>query len=109
MKRVVGAILLVCISPICFAHGEDVLVTIYGDALVVALFFVSLLFLKIDRSYKAIGALLFFIGYMFVWAVTADMPFNKNKLLINAIHWGIPSFLWSGTVVFAIYRERRRR
>ena len=95
MHKIFSVIVIFFSAPsIVYAHGEDILVSIYGGIFMFLVFVVFLFFFKASLRIKALLFVLFTAAYIIAWISTKNMPYTKNIVLINAIHWGFPAIVW---------------
>ncbi|MBA4373891.1 MAG: hypothetical protein C0402_13660 [Thermodesulfovibrio sp.] len=73
------------------AHGEDILVAVGIQLLLSIGGLIYILFMKTAIYKKVIYSSLLIVSGIIAWLITADIPYNKNKALINAIFWGCPA------------------
>jgi len=84
---------LISVRP-AFAHGEEVLVTIGAQLLLVAIFFVILAKKQIRKNQKLKLLVVFSLSVVFSWLLIAKLPYLANKEIITAAVLIIPSIGW---------------
>jgi hypothetical protein len=72
------------------AHGEDAIVSIGIQLLLVIAFSIYILFIKAPFYRRLIYSNLIIISGVIAWLIKADIPYYPNKALINTILWGCP-------------------
>jgi hypothetical protein len=111
MRRTLAiAIAATVIATPAYAHGEDVLVSIYAQGVTVVAATFLLLTIPTFRHHRLCGAVGCIVGLAVSWLMTDDMPYRANHVLITSI--GIVSPLsFAGLAVLAAnrYAAYRRR
>lgn len=85
------ALLIFNVPPNALAHGEDVLVSAGIQLLLSFGGLIYILFMKTTIFKKVLYSGLLIVSGVIAWLITADIPYNNNEALINAIFWGCPA------------------
>jgi 4-amino-4-deoxy-L-arabinose transferase-like glycosyltransferase len=97
------AILGLVIPSAAFAHGEDVLGTLFAQVVAVIVSIVASVFLLKARGRTWIGVVGCVLGVIVSWTITADLPYNDNQGLITLLHVALPILGTAAAVVAARY------
>ena len=93
------AALALCPS-VALAHGEDALLLLFGEGIVVVGCSVaSFVVLKARRAWVGIAVCLATVAM--AWVITADMPYRDNQTLITSLHLGLPLLATAAAIVIA--------
>lgn len=73
-----------------YAHGEQILVSFYAQAIAVAAVLLSLRLFSAFRAHWVAGLSGCFAGVVVSWFVTGNMPYMENQALITIIGIMLP-------------------
>jgi hypothetical protein len=90
-----------------FAHGEDVLVPIYGQAAVVVAILISLWLFPSIRPFWLFGGLGCFAGVALAWLALTTLPFSENQGFIIFAMAAAPAMLSAVLVLLAKRRASK--
>jgi hypothetical protein len=91
MKENISLLVLIWAIPkLGFAHGEDVLITIYGELFIFASLLIFLFMWKSNVKNKLLLFFIYLGACLVAWFITNDMPYRKNIATINIVQWGLP-------------------
>lgn len=96
--------LLVLLPVSAFAHGEEVLVSLFYDLLTVIALTVFIAVIKWNSNGKLLLTIVLVISVMTTFVITGDMPYAANRVLIDTICVGVPIVSVLGT--FLIFRHK---
>lgn len=103
-----GLLLLGILFPVSvFAHGEEVLVSLFYDLLVVIALTVFIAGIKWKSNGKLLLAIVLVVSTVTAFVSTGNMPYTANRALIDTICVGVP--LVSVLGAFLIFRRRFSR
>lgn len=98
--------LLVLLPVSAFAHGEEVLVSLFYDLLTVIALTVFIAVIKWKSNGKLLLAIVLVISIVMTFVITGNMPYAANRELIDTICVGVPIVSVLGTFLF--FRESFR-
>jgi len=75
---------------IAFAHGEDVLATLFAQGLAIIVSVVASFLLLRSRHRTWVGVVGCVLGVIVSWAMTGNMPYNDNRTLITVLDVALP-------------------
>jgi len=78
------------IPSVAFAHGEEALVLLFGEIVVIAGCLAASYFLLRRQGSAWVAVISCFVGVAIAWAVTANLPFRDNQALIAFLHLVLP-------------------
>ncbi|MGV3612176.1 MAG: hypothetical protein ACO1N0_14550 [Fluviicola sp.] len=103
MKNLLLAVLI--LLPLsAFAHGEEVLLSLFYDLITVIALLVFILCIKWKSSGKSILGIVLIVSAVIPFMITSDWPYRENRRLIDSLHVGIP--LVSVLVTFFLFRRK---
>lgn len=91
-----------------YAHGKQVLVSLYAQAIAVAAVLLSLRLVSAFRARRVAGLFGCFMGVVVSWFATANMPYMENQVLITVVGVTLPS-AFALLCVFAARRYAKSR
>ena len=91
-----------------YAHGEQVLVSFYAQAIAVAAVLVSLRLVSAFRAHWVAGAFGCFVGVVVSWFATLNMPYLANQVLITAVGVVLP-VAFAVLCIFAARQAQRAK
>lgn len=97
---------LAALPAFAFAHGEDVLVTLYAELLTIITIILALRMVPAFRRYWRGGSAFCILGVIAAWLVTWRLPYRDNQHLITALSVALPLL---ATAAYVIWRRRRTR
>ncbi|MCO5945658.1 hypothetical protein [Mucilaginibacter flavidus] len=85
MKNLKAAIFTIfLIMPLMlFAHGEEVIFTLFIQIIAIIIFLIVLIFIKLNSKQKAILAGVYFLAVVLVFFATSTIPYRVNMTGIN--------------------------
>ena len=96
---------IVFFTPMCaFAHGEEVLVYFFIQAVSIILFLIIILAIKFDLKRKLILAGAYFLSSTTTFYLTNKMPYRENMNKINLLVALVPA-----TIFFVAYLVLKSR
>ncbi len=100
-----GLLFLGILFPVSvFAHGEEVLVSLFYDLLIVIALTVFISGIKWKSNGKLLLAIVLVISTVAAVVITDSIPYTANRALIDTIHIGTPLVSVLGT--FLIFRRK---
>ena len=84
-RRLVALVIATGTALTAHAHGEEVLVSFYAQAITVTVVLLSLRFVPGLRLHWVAGVAGCIAGVVASWLVTADLPYMQNQLIITAV------------------------
>lgn len=103
-----GLLLLGILFPVSvFAHGEEVLVSLFYDLLVVIALTVFIAGIKWKSNGKLLLAIVLVVSTVTAFVSTGNMPYTANRELIDTICVGTPIVSVLGT--FLVFRRKFSR
>ena len=100
--------LLVLLPVSVFAHGQEVLVSLFYDLLTVIALTVFIAVIKWKSNGKLLLAIVLVVSAMTVFVITGNMPYTANRVLIDTICVGVPIASVLGTFLFFRRKFSRR-
>ena len=83
-----------------FAHGEEVLVSLFYDLLTVIALTVFIAGIKWKSNGKLLLAIVLVVSTVTAFVSTGNMPYTANRTLIDTIYVGVPIVSVLGTFLF---------
>jgi hypothetical protein len=96
--------LLVLLPVSAFAHGEEVLVSLFYDLLTVIALTVFIAVIKWKSNGKLLLTIVLVVSAMTAFISTGNLPYTANRVLIDTICVGVPIVSVLGT--FLIFRRK---
>jgi hypothetical protein len=85
------SLLLLLVSPLtAFAHGEEVLVTIFLVFIVFVILVVGLMAMKLNRTGKLVIGGVGILAMVLTSIVTDNLPYNQYRTMINILVVVVP-------------------
>jgi hypothetical protein len=103
MKHIFLLLLFAC-PMTAFAHGEDVLTTIFLELIVVVIFVVALLTVRLNGKGKLIIGGIYISTTALTFMITNGLPYNQYQATINIIVGAVP--LTIGLISYLILRNK---
>ena len=102
--------ILLSAAPLAHAHGEEILVSFYAQAIVVVACFAGLQFLSIARPHRLAGAIACIAGVVFAELSVSNIPYNDNRILITIAMIVAPIIATVGFVLIGrAYAKRKKK
>jgi hypothetical protein len=73
-----------------FAHGEDVLATLFAQALAIVASVVASFLLLRSRHRTWAGIAGCIAGVILSWTITGDLPYDDNRMFITVLDVALP-------------------
>ena len=99
---------LLAVSPVAHAHGEEVLVSFYAQAIAVVVCFAGLQFLPVARPHRLVGSIACIAGVVLAEFVISDVPYNDNRVVITIAMIVLPIMLTAGAVLIGMANAKRK-
>ena len=108
MKKKKWLLTLLVLLPVsAFAHGEEVLVSLFYDLLTVIALTVFIAVIKWKSNGKLLLTIVFVVSAGTAFMSTGNLPYTANRVLIDTICAGVPIVSVLGT--FLIFRRKFSR
>ncbi|MBS0311382.1 MAG: hypothetical protein JSR88_08620 [Proteobacteria bacterium] len=78
------------IAAPAYAHGEQILVSFYAQAIAVAAVLLSIRLVSALRAYWVAGLFGCFAGVVVSWFATGNIPYMENQVLITVVGIALP-------------------
>jgi hypothetical protein len=92
LKHILSLLLL--ISPLtAFAHGEEVLVTLFLEFIVVVILVIGLLTIKLNGTGKFIIGGIYVLAIVLSFMITNSLPYDQYRTMINIVVVVVPMTL----------------
>jgi hypothetical protein len=87
MKNLKFALLsiLMILPLMAFADHEEVLITVFIQAISIIIFPIVLLAVKLKVRHKVILALVYIVITVLIWIITNQIPYRDNMTIINLL------------------------
>lgn len=85
MKNLKAAVftILLAMPLMLFAHGEEVIFTLFIQIISIIIFLIVLVFIKLNSKQKATLAGVYFLAVIVVFFATGTIPYRNNMAAIN--------------------------
>ncbi len=108
MKKKKLLFILLALLPVsAFAHGEEVLVSLFYDLLTIIGLIVFITCIKWKLNGKLLLSIILVVSELLAFMITENMPYTSNKTLIDTICIGVPAV--SVLVTFLIFHRKFSR
>lgn len=107
-ERKAVIIILSIIPIIVSAHGEEVIYTLFLQAILILIFIVITIALKINLKNKLILGGIFALSIIASWIITNNIPYRQNELKINLILFLIPTISFIIAFLFLKFKSKRQ-
>lgn len=97
-------IMLVLLPVSAFAHGEEVLISLFYDLVTVIALTIFIALIKWKPGGKALLAFVLIVSVMSVLIITAKWPYTANRRLIDIVCSGVP--LLSVLLTYFVFRGK---
>jgi len=98
-------LLLLLVFPLpVYAHGQDVIATIFYQIVTVLAIFLVLAVVPVLRRHFIVVFLGCLLGVITAWLITGDMPYTANRSLITSLDIAMPI----GFTIAAVLLTKRR-
>jgi len=97
-------VLLVLLPIPAFAHGEEVLVSLFYDLITVVALIIFILCIKWKSSGKGLLALVVIVSVLIPQVIVSSWPYMDNRMLIDLLCVGIP--LISVLVTYFLFKRK---
>ena len=109
-ERKAVIIILSTIPIIVSAHAEEVIYTLFFQAILILIFIVITIEFKINLKKKLILAGIFALSIIASWIITNNIPYQQNEVKINLILFLLPiiSFIIASLLLkFKLKKQNR--
>ena len=100
-RRVLSLIALLAVAPFAHAHGEDILVSFYAQAIAVVVCFAGLQLLPAARAHRLFGFIACIAGVVVADFAVSDITYNDNRIVITIAMVVTPIISTAGGVLVA--------
>lgn len=108
LRKFTVAVGLLVLSAAAEAHGEEVLVSLFAEAVTVLGILLALGVSRPLRAHAGAGVFGCIAGVVLDWHLTGDLPYRENQRLITLLGIAIPLLLSAAFVLLASrYRAKR--
>lgn len=84
-------LLLLLASPLTvFAHGEEVLLTVFLELLLIVILVIGLLTINLNGKGKLIIGGLYILAVVLTFIITNSLPYNQYRTMINFLVVFVP-------------------
>jgi len=91
MKKLRNILLLLLASPLtAFAHGEEVLVTVFLEFIVLVVFVIGLVTINVNGKGKLIIGGIFILATLLTLMITNKLPYYQYRTVINIVVVVVP-------------------
>ncbi|MNJ90882.1 hypothetical protein D3C87_85220 [compost metagenome] len=97
-------ILSILLPVSAFAHGQEVLASLFYDLMIVIVLIIFIACIKWKSGGKVLLALVLVISLLIPLVITGKWPYQENKKLIDLLCVGIP--LLSVLLTYFIFRRK---
>jgi hypothetical protein len=96
-------LLILLIMPLMlFAHGEEVLYTIFIQIISIIVFLITLAIIKLDSNKKIILAGVYFLTVIVIFNCTSTISYRNNMSIINFAEVFIPGIV--GLITYFLFK-----
>ena len=89
LKQIFSLLLLA--SPLtAFAHGAEVLLTVFLEFLVIVILVIGLLTVNLNGKGKLIIGVIYILAVVITFIITNSLPYNQYRTLINILVVFVP-------------------
>jgi hypothetical protein len=100
-----GLFFVIFVAPMtAYAHGEEVLLTLLLEFVVLSTFAVWLFIINLSKRGKFIFGAICIVAIVLTFMVTNSLPYNQYRILINIIIVAVP--LTVGVICYLSLKER---
>jgi hypothetical protein len=104
IRKRIAIVPLAALPVQAYAHGEEVLVTIYAELLTIVFVIVAFRLVPRLRRFWLGGVIACILGVVASCLATAGMPYRENMILITAISVALPlltttAYIWRSSHV----------
>jgi hypothetical protein len=83
--------LLLLASPLtAFAHGEQVLLTVFLEFVIVVILVIGLLIINLNGKGKLIIGGIYILAVVLTFIITNSLPYNQYRTMINILVFFVP-------------------
>ena len=90
------------------AHGEEVLVSLYAQAIAVVACFVGLQFVPVAKPHRLSGSIACIAGVVLAEFVVSNVPYNDNRAVITIAMVIFPILAAAGSVLIGRASAKRK-
>ena len=101
--------MLLAISQAAQAHGEEILVSFYAQAIAVVACFAGLQFSPVARPYRLIGVIACVAGVMLAEFAVSEVPYNDNRIAITIAMVITPIIATVGALLIGRANAKRKQ
>ncbi len=95
---------LILLPLSAFAHGQEVLVSLFYDLITVVALIIFILCIKWKSSGKGLLALVVIVSVLIPQVIVSKWPYMENRMLIDLLCVGIPLISVLGT--YFLFRRK---
>ena len=104
-----AVIIIISFIPIIVsAHGEEVIYTLFLQAILILIFILITIALKINLKKKLILAGIFALSIIASWIITNNIPYRQNELKINLILLLVPTISFIIAFLFLKFKLKNQ-
>ena len=104
-----AVIIIISFIPIIVsAHGEEVIYTLFLQAILILIFIVITIALKTNLKKKLILAGIFALSIIASWIITNNIPYQQNELKINLILFLVPIISFIIAFIFLKFKLKKQ-
>ena len=108
IERKAVIIIISFIPIIVSAHGEEVIYTLFLQAILILIFIVITIALKTNLKKKLILAGIFALSIIASWIITNNIPYQQNELKINLILFLVPIISFIIAFLFLKFKLKKQ-
>jgi len=101
------ALTLLAVAP-AHAHGEEILVSFYAQAIAVAACFVGLQIVPVAKPHRLSGSIACIAGVVLAEFVVSNVPYNDNRVVITMAMVILPIMAAAGSVLIGRASANRK-
>jgi phosphate/sulfate permease len=101
--------MLLAISQAAQAHGEEILVSFYAQAIAVVACFAGLQFLPVARPHRIVGVIACLAGVVFAEIAVSNVPYSDNRIAITIAMVIIPILATFASVFLGRANAKRKQ
>ena len=104
-----AVIIIISFIPIIVsAYGEEVIYTLFLQAILILIFIVITIALKTNLKKKLILAGIFALSIIASWIITNNIPYQQNELKINLILFLVPIISFIIAFLFLKFKLKKQ-
>ena len=107
-ERKAGLVIFSIIPIIVSAHGEEVIYSLFMQAILILIFLVIIIAIRLNHKKKLLLAGIFALSIFAAYKITYNIPYRQNELKINSILFLIPTFSFIVTLLFLKFKINKK-